>query len=71
MITPSLILGAIIDVPVLFLVFKRPETTRQVFAAIKATRPQRLYIAADGPRHGKADEVELVAEVRRIATAVD
>lgn len=59
------------DVPVLFLVFKRPKTTRQVFAAIKAARPQRLYIAADGPRHYKADEAELVDEVHRIATAVD
>lgn len=39
--------------------------------AIRAARPQRLYVAADGPRDGKAGEEERCAEVRRIATQVD
>ena len=56
---------------VLFLVFNRPATTRQVFEAIAAARPPRLYVAADGPRAGRPGETELCAEVRRIATAVD
>jgi len=57
--------------PVLFLVFNRPGTTRQVFEAIRAARPPRLYVAADGPRPGKAGEIERCNEVRRIATSVD
>jgi hypothetical protein len=57
--------------PVLFLVFNRPETTRLVFAAIRAARPAKLYIAADGPRADRAGEAERCAEVRRIAAAVD
>ncbi len=40
--------------PVLFLIFKRPEQTAQVFEAIRRARPARLFIAADGPR----DEAE-------------
>lgn len=56
---------------VLFLVFNRPDTTRQVFEAIRKVKPPRLYIAADGPREGKLDEIERVKEVRKIATAVD
>ena len=56
---------------VLFLVFNRPVTTQQVFEAIAAARPPRLYVAADGPRAGRPGETELCAEVRRIATAVD
>jgi len=56
---------------VLFLVFNRPDTTKQVFEAIRQAKPPRLYVAADGPREGKLGEVELVEKVRTIATAVD
>ena len=56
---------------VLFLVFNRPDTTRQVFEAIRQAKPPRLYVAADGPREGKLGEVESVKKVRTIATAVD
>lgn len=56
---------------VLFLVFNRPDTTRLVFEAIRAARPPRLYVAADGPRANRTGEAERCAEVRRIATAVD
>jgi len=57
--------------PVLFLVFNRPETTRQVFEAIRAAKPPKLYVAADGPRINREGERERCEEVRRIATAVD
>jgi hypothetical protein len=56
---------------VLFLVFNRPHTTAQVMAAIRAARPARLYVAADGPREGHHGEPERCAEARRIATEVD
>jgi hypothetical protein len=57
--------------PVLFLVFNRPETTQRVFEAIRAARPPRLYVAADGPRESRADEAQRCARVREIAVAVD
>jgi len=57
--------------PVLFLVFNRPSTTKQVFEAIRAARPPRLYVAADGPRAGRSGEAQLCDQVRAIATAVD
>jgi hypothetical protein len=56
---------------VLFLIFNRPETTARVFDAIRAARPPRLYVAADGPRECREGEAERCAEARRIATAVD
>lgn len=56
---------------VLFIVFNRPDTTAQVFEAIRKAKPPRLYVAADGPRAGREGEVEKVANVREIATAVD
>jgi hypothetical protein len=56
---------------ILFLVFNRPELTKQIFESIKLARPTRLYIAADGPRKEKLNEAEKCEEVRKIATAVD
>ena len=56
---------------VLFLVFNRPDTTAQVFEAIRQARPPRLYVAADGPRANREGEAERVARVREIATDVD
>ena len=56
---------------VLFLVFNRPDTTAQVFDAIRKAQPPRLYVAADGPRADRAGEAERVARVREITAAVD
>ncbi|BCO27357.1 hypothetical protein MIZ03_2245 [Rhodoferax lithotrophicus] len=56
---------------VLFLVFNRPDTTRQVFEAIRAAQPPRLYVAADGARPQRAGEAERCATTRQIATEVD
>ncbi|WP_276372003.1 nucleotide-diphospho-sugar transferase [Chryseolinea sp. H1M3-3] len=59
------------DVPVLFMIFNRAETTRKVFDAIRQEKPKRLFVAADGPRANKPGEAEKCEEVRKIATAVD
>ena len=50
--------------PVLFLVFNRLETTKQVFEAIRQAKPTKLYIGADGARLHKVDEVEKTKSVR-------
>lgn len=52
--------------PVLFLVYKRPDTTKQVFEAIRQAKPPRLYVAADGPKLDVPGEVEKVRQVREI-----
>ena len=56
---------------VLFMVFNRPDTTNQVFEAIRQAKPPRLYVAADGPRADKPGEQGKCEDVRRIATNVD
>jgi hypothetical protein len=56
---------------VLFVVFNRPNTTAQVFEAIRRASPPRLYVAADGPRPSKIGEEANVELVRTIATSVD
>jgi hypothetical protein len=37
--------------PVALLIFNRADLTAQLFAAIRAARPQRLLVVADGPRN--------------------
>jgi hypothetical protein len=40
-----------IRTPVAMLIFNRPDLTAQVFQAIRAARPPRLLVVADGPRN--------------------
>ena len=57
--------------PILLLIFNRPDTTKKVFESIRSIRPQKLYIAADGPRRNKEGEVDLCNETRSIISLVD
>ena len=57
--------------PILFLIFNRPDTTRRVFDAIRAYRPERLFIAADGPRADRPGEAELCRRAREEALKCD
>jgi hypothetical protein len=57
--------------PILFIVFNRPETTSQVFESIRIARPEKLYIAADGPRENRPEESVHCNEVRQIVEKVD
>jgi len=61
----------VLKTPVAFLVFNRPDTTRRVFDAIAAARPQTLLVVADGPRAHRAGEAERCREVRAIVDRVD
>ena len=52
--------------PILFALFKDPETTLKVFDAIRKEKPQKLYISADGPRldvPGEREECELTRSI--------
>ena len=57
--------------PVLFLIFNRPDTTKQVFSSIQKARPPRLYVAADGPQSENPSEATSFELVRSIALNVD
>lgn len=56
---------------VLFMIFKRVDTTKRVFERIREVQPPRLYIAADGPRKDRPDEVQKCADTRRVVENVD
>lgn len=59
-------------IPVLFLIFCREDITLESLASIKAYKPDKLYIAADGPRTEKPDEFELCENTRKsVLNAID
>ena len=57
--------------PVLMLVFNRPLETQKTFDVIRSVKPARLYIAADGPRPGREDDLLNCEAVRQVALTVD
>lgn len=58
--------STIIEVPVLFIGFNRPEIFRQCIAKIRESKPTNLYFACDGARKEKRGEESQVTEVRSI-----
>ncbi|MCX5700307.1 MAG: glycosyltransferase family 2 protein [Candidatus Omnitrophica bacterium] len=58
-------------IPVLFLIYNRPQLTRFVFDAIRKARPEKLFIAADGPNEVKADDYRKCNDARDVINQVD
>ena len=53
-----------LDTPIIFILFRRPETTRRVFEEIRRAKPRRLFLVADGPRGPQDDaSCQLAREV--------
>lgn len=57
-------------VPILFLIYNRPETTREVFNAITQYRPLELFIASDGPNENRVDDEKRVHDTIRITSDI-
>ncbi len=59
------------NAPVLLCVFNRPRQTQAAMDRLRAARPSKLYLAADGARPGHPTDAERCAEVRAIVSDVD
>lgn len=57
--------------PILFLCFNRPAQTQRVFDSIRAIKPAKLYVAIDGARESRNDDVENSTKVKEIVHNVD
>ncbi len=60
-----------IDVPILLIFFARPNEFRQVFESVRQAKPSTLLLWQDGPRAGRPDDLENIAECRCIAENID
>jgi len=53
------------------MIFNRPEYTFQVFESISLYKPDRIYIAADGPRVNYKEDILLCNQTRNIINHID
>lgn len=60
-----------INTPVLFMIFNRPDTTYEVFESIRKIKPKKLFVSADGPRAGKQGEDEKCRLTRDVIKKID
>jgi hypothetical protein len=58
-------------VPVVLILYRRPEATAQALAAIRSYRPECLILVADGPHPDRPADGALVTAARTAAEAVD
>lgn len=54
------------DVPVLLIVWRRPETTKQVIDALRLIAPSKVFVACDGPRDLESEESSKVLLTREL-----
>lgn len=60
------------NIPILFVIFNRPDIARKSFESVRQRKPQKLYIACDGARSNKPGEIDLVEKTRKtILDAID
>ena len=59
------------NTPILFIIFNRPDTAKKVFKKIQEIKPKQLFIAADGPRKNKQEDVELCKKTREILNGIN
>lgn len=60
-----------IKTPILFLIFNRPDTSQQVFNEIRKAQPTQLFVAADGLRKDRPDDIENCKKTREIIQQID
>lgn len=58
-----------LETPVAFIIFNRPDLTARVFQAIAEAQPKKLLVVADGPRF--PEEAEKCREARAVIDKVD
>lgn len=59
-----------LDTPILFVIFNRPDFTKITFSRIREARPKRIFIAADGPRKNRPDDIEKCRTTRELVLSM-
>jgi hypothetical protein len=60
-----------LNTPVAFIIFNRPDVTDRVFQAIRQAQPKKLLVIADGPRVDRTGEAEKCTAARAVIDQVD
>lgn len=57
--------------PIVLIVYNRPELTRRAIERLRAVRPARVLVVADGPKSGKPGDEEAVRATRDALAGID
>ena len=68
---PNFVVVMPFDIPILFVIFNRPDTTQRVFDEIRKQQPKYLYVAADGPRINRPEDENNCKLTREIIHQID
>jgi len=60
-----------LTIPIVFIIYNRPDTTIKVFEQLKIAKPKKLYVVADGPNENKPNDKETCEQTRKIIEGVD
>ncbi len=60
-----------LTIPVVFIIFNRPDTTARVLEVIRQARPPKLLVIGDGPRAERQGEAERVAATRALIQTIN
>lgn len=60
-----------LEVAVVIFIFRRPIESQMVLEAVRTARPKKLFVVADGPRHGNVDDVEKCFQARSLFDHID
>lgn len=57
--------------PILLIFFNRPDTLALVFEQVRNAKPAKLYLAQDGARDNRSDDIENIKKCREIVSNID
>jgi hypothetical protein len=60
-----------LETPVVIFAFNRPDITRRTMDAVRAARPGRVLLIADGPRDDRPDDRALTSATRDVLDGID
>ncbi len=54
------------DLSVLLIFFTRPDSLEKVFEKVRQARPAKLFLACDGPRKDRPEDIEKINQCKSI-----
>lgn len=61
----------IFNIPIVFIIFNRPDHSNEVFSEIKKLKPKKLYVIADGPRFDNFSDKINCEKSRNVVDKID
>jgi len=55
-----------IEIPILLVVFNRPKLTKKLLKSLELLKPNKIYVAADGPRNDSLTDLDLCNQTRKL-----